>query len=100
MLLSRLGVGQLALFDDDIVDVTNLNRLHGARRADADAMRPKVEVVAREIADLGLGVRVIPMRHWINGPLCRDALKACDVTLVVQMITMVAFCSTVWPISI
>ena len=79
MLLSRLGVGQLALFDDDIVDVTNLNRLHGARRADADAMRPKVEVVAREIAELGLGVRVVPMRHWINDPLCRDALKACDV---------------------
>ena len=79
MLLSRLGVGQLALFDDDIVDVTNLNRLHGARRADADAMRPKVEVVAREIAELGLGVRVVPIRHWINDPLCRDALKSCDV---------------------
>ena len=55
MLLARLGVGQIALFDDDIVDVTNLNRLHGARRADADAMRQKVEVVAREITGLGLG---------------------------------------------
>src|SRR3712207_6906598 len=27
MLLARLGVGQLALFDNDIVDQTNLNRL-------------------------------------------------------------------------
>ena len=79
MLLARLGVGQLALFDDDIVDVTNLNRLHGARRADADAMRPKVEVVAREITGLGLGVRAVPIRHWIGDPLCHDALKACDV---------------------
>ena len=34
MLLARLGVGQIALFDDDIVEATNLNRLHGARRAD------------------------------------------------------------------
>ena len=58
MLLARLGVGQLALFDEDIVEVTNLTtRLHGARRADADAMRPKVEVVAREISELGIGTR-------------------------------------------
>jgi len=79
MLLARLGVGQLVLFDDDLVEVTNLNRLHGARRADADAMRPKVEVVAREIAELGLGTRVVPVRGWIGDPRCRDALKACDV---------------------
>ena len=79
MLLARLGVGQLALFDDDIVDVTNLNRLHGAHRADADAMRPKVEVVAREIARFGLGVRAVPIRRWIDDPLCHDVLKACDV---------------------
>ena len=79
MLLARLGVGRLALFDEDIVDVTNLNRLHGARRADADAMRPKVEVVAREITELGIGVRVVPLQCWIGDPLCRDALKSCDV---------------------
>ena len=79
MLLARLGVGQLVMFDDDITDVTNLNRLHGARRADADAMRPKVEVVAHEITELGLGVRVVPIRHWIDQTACRDALKACDV---------------------
>ena len=79
MLLARLGVGQLALFDEDIVEVTNLNRLHGARRADADAMRPKVEVVAREISELGIGTRVVALRSWIGDPLCHDALKACDV---------------------
>ena len=79
MLLARLGVGQLALFDDDIVDVTNLNRLHGARRADADAMRPKVDVLTREITELGLGVRTAPYRGWIGDTAARNALKACDV---------------------
>lgn len=79
MLLARLGVGQIALFDNDIVDQTNLNRLHGARQADADAMRPKVKVVAREIAELGLSVRVVPVNAWIGDPVCRDALKSCDV---------------------
>ncbi|WP_316979516.1 ThiF family adenylyltransferase [Shumkonia mesophila] len=79
LLLARLGVGQLVLFDDDIVEITNLNRLYGARRADADAMRSKVEVVAREITELGLGTRVVPVRGWIGNPAHRDALKACDV---------------------
>ncbi|SJZ78504.1 ThiF family adenylyltransferase [Consotaella salsifontis] len=79
MLLARLGIGQLALFDDDIVETSNLNRLHGARRADADAMRPKVEVLAREITELGLGVRVHTHRGWIEAEAARDALKACDV---------------------
>jgi len=79
MLLARLGVGQIVVFDNDIVDQTNLNRLHGARQSDADAMRPKVEVVAREIAELGLGVRVISVNAWVGDPVCRDALKSCDV---------------------
>jgi molybdopterin/thiamine biosynthesis adenylyltransferase len=79
MLLARLGVGQIVLFDNDIVDITNLNRLHGAHQSDADAMRPKVEVVAREISAQGLGVRVVPVNAWVGDPLCRDALKSCDV---------------------
>lgn len=78
-LLARAGVGQIAIIDDDIVETTNLNRLHGATQADADAMRPKAEVVAREIAQMGLGTRVLPLRGWVNAPPIRDALKACDV---------------------
>lgn len=79
MLLARLGVGQLVLFDEDVVEATNLNRLHGATQADADALRPKVEVVAREVSRLGLGVRVVPVRAWVGDSAARDALKACDV---------------------
>jgi hypothetical protein len=79
MLLGRLGVCQVALFDEDIVEVTNLNRLHGATRADADAMRPKVEVVARELARLGLGVRAIPIPHLADSQEARDALLSCDI---------------------
>ncbi len=79
MLLARLGVGQLVLIDNDIVDRTNLNRLHGARQADADAMHPKVKVVARAIAEMGLGVRVVPMEAWAGDERCRDALRSCDI---------------------
>ena len=79
MLLARLGVGHLVLIDNDIVDRTNLNRLHGARQADADAMRPKVEVVARSITELSLGMRVVPIEAWVGDPGCRDALRSCDL---------------------
>lgn len=79
MLLARLGVGQIALIDNDIVDQTNLNRLHGARQADADAMRPKVEVIATSIAEMGLGVRVVPIEAWAGDPTCRDVLRTSDV---------------------
>ncbi|MEX2166679.1 MAG: ThiF family adenylyltransferase [Methyloceanibacter sp.] len=79
MLLARLGVGQIALIDNDIVDQTNLNRLHGARQADADAMRPKVEVVAHAITELGLGVRAVPVEVLVGDPACRDALRSCDL---------------------
>ncbi len=79
MLLARLGIGQLALIDNDIVDQTNLNRLHGARQADADAMQPKVNVVARSIAEMGLGVRVASFESWVGDPNCRDVLRASDV---------------------
>jgi molybdopterin/thiamine biosynthesis adenylyltransferase len=79
VLLARLGIGNLLLIDDDIVDVTNLNRLHGATRADADGMRPKVEVLAREIAGMALGTRVVPLQAWVGDPIARDALKSCDI---------------------
>lgn len=79
MLLARLGVGQIALIDNDVVDRTNLNRLHGARQQDADIMRPKVEAVAASIAAIGLGVKVVPIEAWIGDPQCRDALRACDI---------------------
>lgn len=79
MLLARLGVGHLVIVDDDIVETTNLNRLHGATQADADAKHTKVDVVARAINELGLGVRAIPLRHWVGHQDCRDAMRSCDV---------------------
>lgn len=79
MLLTRLGAGSLFLVDEDTVSLTNLNRLHGARREDAERRLPKVEVIARECLRLELGTRVQTFQGWVNSASAIDGLKACDV---------------------
>ncbi len=79
MLLARLGVGQIALFDNDVVEASNLNRLHGASQIDADAMKSKVRVVADSISQMGLGVRAVVFEGWVGDKGNRDALRSCDV---------------------
>lgn len=79
MLLPKMGFRKIALFDPDFVEESNLNRLHGATRADADAKRPKVDVVARSLIELGIDVQVRGYQSWLGDPGCRDALKSCDI---------------------
>lgn len=78
-LLARLGVGRIVAIDDDFVEVSNLNRLHGATIEDARHRTPKVEVMAREISRMGLEVDIRPVKGWVDTPAARDALKSCDV---------------------
>jgi len=79
MLLPKMGVRLIALFDQDVVEESNLNRLHGATREDAETKRPKVVAVARSLSELGLGVQVKSYQSWIADRDCRDALKSCDI---------------------
>jgi molybdopterin/thiamine biosynthesis adenylyltransferase/proteasome lid subunit RPN8/RPN11 len=78
MLLARLGVGYILLIDDDLVETTNLNRVHGSRRSDAVAGRLKIDVIEREIVAAELGVEVKTRKGWANAADMRDALKSCD----------------------
>lgn len=78
-LLLRLGVVEAVQFDKDIVDETNLNRLHGARRSDVDAKMPKIAIHARTVVESGLGMNLVIVDAWVALPVTWDALKACDV---------------------
>ena len=79
LLLPRLGVRHVVLFDKDGADETNLNRLHFSSRRDAALNRPKVELIKRGIDAMGLGVDVQAFQGWINDLAGREALKSCDV---------------------
>jgi hypothetical protein len=78
-LLARLGVGHLLLIDEDIVDVTNLHRLHGATQSDADSGRNKAEVLRDAIAACGLGCKVRAISAFVESSSARDAIRSCDV---------------------
>lgn len=78
MLLARLGVGYVAIIDPDLVETTNLNRLHGSRQADADAGRPKVEMLSSSISEAGLGVAVRGFARYVDDPQNRDVLRSAD----------------------
>jgi molybdopterin/thiamine biosynthesis adenylyltransferase len=77
MMLARLGVGQLVLMDDDLVQATNIHRLHGVRLSDVG--RPKVEVVKEAIESIGFGTKVTAIRGWASQRKAFDHLKSCDI---------------------
>lgn len=78
-LLTRLGIGFLALIDNDTIDATNLNRVHGSHAADVPAGLAKVDILAREIEAAGLGNQVVVRKAWVGDPMLRDLLRSCDV---------------------
>ncbi len=78
MFLARLGVRRILAVDADVVERTNLNRLHGSTVRDV-GKTPKVELLRRVLEDIGVGVRVATHRGWVGDEAVRDALKSCDV---------------------
>ena len=79
VLVARLGARRIVAVDDDVVEKSNLSRLHGATMEDARNATQKVEVLKRHVEDFGLGANVVAIRGWIGDPACRDVLKSCDV---------------------
>lgn len=78
-LLARLGVGRLVLVDPDVVEEKNLNRIINATGDDAANARPKVDVLARAIAAMGLGTDVLPLRDNLVSRRAVEAVAECDV---------------------
>lgn len=78
-LLARIGVTRLALLDGDVVEDTNLNRVHFASRVDANLRRLKVDAIGEGVAATGLPISVVRVPHFVDRPQGLDILRACDV---------------------
>ena len=75
--LAHLGVQRFALFDADVVDESNLNRMVGATAADARAKTPKTEVAKRVITAITPEVELVTHTgRWQDRP---ELLRGCDL---------------------
>jgi hypothetical protein len=75
--LARLGIGKLILIDADTVEEKNLNRILNATRADIG--KPKVEVLAAAIRNIGFGTKVVPFQSNLSSREAILAVTECDV---------------------
>ena len=78
-LLMRLGVRDALMLEKDVVEFSNLNRLHGARRGDAEQGARKSEVHVRTVGETDLGMNLVIVDAFVGDDGSLDALKACDV---------------------
>jgi hypothetical protein len=75
--LAHIGFADFVLYDPDIVEKSNLNRLIGATLEDARQARPKIEVARRIVEGLHRGSRITAQRaRWQDEPA---ALRTCDL---------------------
>lgn len=77
MLLTRLGIGEINLIDKDVIEKSNLNRLHGATMKDVG--KTKVIVLKKHIEDIGLGTKVNVVQDWISSSKGIEYLKSSDI---------------------
>ncbi len=75
--LAHLGIGQFTVFDPDIVEESNLNRLVGALERDVGTKTPKVEVASRLI--LGVAPRAKVVAHKTRWQERADLLKTTNM---------------------
>lgn len=75
--LSAAGVGTLGLIDDDVVDLTNLQRqiLFNTR----DIGRPKVDCAAEKLTSLNPGCNVVTYRERLGAHNIKEIIKNYDI---------------------
>jgi hypothetical protein len=77
--LAHLGVGDLTVFDPDLLEETNLPRTVGATEQDVVHQRPKVEIVERVAnAIQQTGVVHAYRTRWQDNP---EALRRCQLVI-------------------
>lgn len=75
--LTRLGVGRISLFDGDVLDESNVNRIYGSHAADRGL--PKVAIAKKHLEGIGVGTTVNAYDGYITVEEIAKALRDCDI---------------------
>jgi molybdopterin/thiamine biosynthesis adenylyltransferase len=75
--LMRLGVGHIAVFDNDVIDKSNVTRVYGSGLSDAG--RKKVDNIRRMARRVGLGTKVTAIDKSITFRSAAALLRECDI---------------------
>jgi len=75
--LARSGVGRIRLVDQDIVEPSNLQRVHGASQE--DLFHPKAEVLSRRLSDFGSWLSVETVVETITDRNVDDLFRDVDL---------------------
>jgi len=75
--LIRLGVGTLYIFDPEIFDTTNVNRVYGSSVSDGG--KNKTEIIERLANQIGLGTIIKTFNKSISHSSTINELKKCDI---------------------
>jgi hypothetical protein len=77
--LFRLGVGELVLVDDDVMEDRNINRIPNSTMQDVRDNRPKVDVLGEAVRRAELGTRVIALQKNLWDPETVREVAQCDI---------------------
>ena len=79
--LFRLGVGELVLVDDDLMEERNVNRISNSTMQDVRDNRPKVEVLGDAVRRAALDTRVITLQKNLWDPDTVREVAQCDIVI-------------------
>ena len=79
-MLARSGFIRIGLIDDDLLEVTNLNRFAGGYHEDVG--KPKVEVIARHLERIRPGIEVTALQQRVDSPEAESLMAAADWVLL------------------